>query len=626
MGGKVKWQDRFRYRFDRLLSRGSAAAIGWVVWIAVLLAIFGGLVFWAFGIDFDGRSGPVESFWQAFLIAIGNGGIVDAGWVPRTVTFVFVFAGVFLTGSLIGVLVAAVTKRLDELRRGRSRVLEKGHTVVVGWSPRLMAVIDELLAEETRRRGVSVVVLADRDKQEMEDDFRARHPGRERDRVLFRTGNPSLRSDLELVGVDNARSVIVLSEGSYVDAVAVRRSLSAHDVEPDDAHVVAELINRRVAKSLVAATGGGVAVVTVGEVVSDMLAQAVRAPGMAQVFDQLLSFGGHELYVVRPGDLIGYHFYDSAIVAENMAVLGVLAGDRGAELLPSPNRVINPRDELVVIAEAASSIPSRATQTYEPVMCYPVVSGPVALVMIGWNEMAPGVLDRLSDYLPEGSRIEVMADSTKLAEGPPSWTWGIKGGFIHTKHDPDHVLSTISEVNADVVAVLGYSEGMTTDEADAMTLLTLLTLDRAREAGQMAAGRIVAHLFDNELTPLARAHGKGDFVITDAVASRMLVHASRDRHFSAVYAELFDREGPIVDTVELDPGVVAYGSVVAGLASEEVIPIGVIVGGEVTLNPPKSTMIEFNRGDRVAVIRRVQLRDVKVTYERVPGSQVASSE
>jgi hypothetical protein len=616
MGQALTWQDRFRYWFDRLLSRGSAAAIGWVVWIAVLLAVAGGLVFWALGIEFDGRTGPVESFWQAFLIAIGAGGIVDTGWVARVSTFFFVFAGVFLTGSLIGVLVAAVTKRLDELRRGRSRVLERDHTVVVGWSPRLMAVIDELLAEEPAGRRVSVVVLADRDKQEMEDEFRARHPGRDRQRVLFRSGNPSLRSDLELVGVDTARSVIVLTEGSYVDAMAVRRALAAKDVEPDDSHVVAELVNARVARSLVASTAGGVSTVIVGEVVSDMFAQAVRAPGMARVFDDLLSFGGHELYVVPPGDLVGFPFFEAMLAVDGLAVLGVVVPGKAPELLPLPDRVITARDRLVVIAERAGTTPARSSVGYEPVDARPVVPSPSRIVMIGWNDMAPGVLDRLSAYLPEGSRIQVMADSTLLPDGLPTWSWAIKGGFTHTKHDPSQILGMISELDADVVAVIGYSHGLTNGEADAMTLLTLLTLDRARDAGRMGAGRIVAQLFDGELAPLARAHAEGDFVITDTLASRMLVHASRDRDLSGVYGELFDPEGPIVDTVEVEPGTAAYGSVVAGLVGDQMVPIGVICDGQVTLNPPQSKVFTFGSADRVAVLRRVRLRDVWVTIER----------
>lgn len=209
-----------------------------------------------------------------------------------------------------------------------------------------------------------------------------------------------------------------------------------------------------------------------------------------------------------------------------------------------------------------------------------------------------------------------MADSMLVRGGPPAWTWPIKGGFVHTKHDPRHVLSTIAEAEADVIAVMGYSDGMTNQEADAMSLLTLLTLDRARDEGELGSERIVAHMFDSELAPLARAHAQGDFVITDALASRMLVHTSRDRHMSAVYAELFDAEGPIIDMVELDPGIVSYGSIEVGLAADQAIPIGVIVDGVVTLNPPKSSRIEFGPDDRVLVVRRARRRDMTAVAER----------
>jgi hypothetical protein len=83
-----------------------------------------------------------------------------------------------------------------------------------------------------------------------------------------------------------------------------------------------------------------------------------------------------------------------------------------------------------------------------------------------------------------------------------------------------------------------------------------------------------------------------------------------------VYGELFDAEGPIVDTVEVGPGTAPYGSVVTGLVADQMVPIGVVLAGQVTLNPSKGTVFTFQPGDRVAVIRRLRLRDVWVTIER----------
>ncbi|MDH3247717.1 MAG: NAD-binding protein [Acidimicrobiia bacterium] len=616
MGWGVGWQDRLRYRFDRLLARGSAATIIWVVGLAVFLALIGGVVFWALDLQFDGQRGPAESFWQAFLIAIGSGGILDDGWGPRLVTFTFVFAGVFLTGSLIGVLVAAVDKRVDELRRGRGRVLEAGHTVVVGWSPRLMSVIDELLAETPARRGVRVVVLADRDKQEMEDAFRSRHRGKERTRVLFRTGEPSSRADLELVGVDKARAVIVLSEGSFVDATAIRRSLAAHTVEPDDAHVVVEIGNPRVARSLSAATGGTVAVVSVDDVVADMLAQSIRRPHMARVFEQLLSYGGAELYVVPATHLDGLWFWAAARRLDEMALLGVVDERDQPRLLPADNPILRATDRLVVVAPEAG--PPRPTEaTFVPVAaCEPEVQDAFAALVIGWNDAAGGVLDRLVDYLPSGSRVDVIADSTLLKPGIPDWSWPFDGSFTPTKHRPEHVIGVIGQSRPDVIVVLGYSDGMSHAEADALTLLTLMTLEQARSAGNVGDTRIVTQLYDRDLAPLADAHvAEGDFIVTDALASRLLVHASRNPSVAGVFGELFDATGPIVDLFDVGPGEVTYGSVVESLSKDGIAALGAVIDGSVVLAPPLGASLMLGTDDRIVAVRPSRLRDIELVIE-----------
>jgi sulfur transfer complex TusBCD TusB component (DsrH family) len=349
--GRYSWGERIRYRVDLLLSQGAATTIGSVVVLAVILTFLGGLAFWVIGVDFE-RRGPIEAFWQSFLRVIGRAGIEDSGWVDRLASFTLVLAGIFLTGSLITLLVAAVTKRLDALRRGRGRVLEQGHTVILGWSPRLMPVIDELLSCDGGTRGVSVVVLADRDKQVMEDDFRARCDKGHRRRVLFRSGEPSKPSDLELVAVDQALSVIVLSDGSFVDAIAVQRALAALHVAPKNCNVVAEMTNPVVARSLTSSTSGDVVVVTVNTVVSDMLAQAIRSQGMAQLFDDLLSFEGSELYVVRPGEsAAGRSFGQVACGADGYVVLGILTADNALRMVPPLETIVNTNDQLVVLAE-----------------------------------------------------------------------------------------------------------------------------------------------------------------------------------------------------------------------------------------------------------------------------------
>ncbi len=594
--------DRLRYRFDRLLSKGSTAAIGWVVALAVILAAIGGIVFWLFGIEFDGRTGAGESFWRAFLFAVGRGEIGGGNWSTRAASFVFVFAGVFLTGSLVGVLVGAVTQRLDELRRGRGPVLEKAHTVIAGWSPRLMAILGELLAENPDGRNVIAVVLADRDKQEMEDDFRNRYRGTERDRVLFRSGNPSLPSDLRLVGVEAARSVIVLSTGDFVDAVAVRRALAAQSLQQVESRVIAEMTNPRVATSLVASTGGAVEVVSVEDVVADMLAQAIRRQGLARVFDELLSFGGSEIYLMSPGPVAGFEFADAVERAGGVSIVGLVS--EKAELLPHRTRKLETNHTVIALAEDAGTVVTLG-EVHEPIALTMVSPNPGIVTVIGWNPMMASALDRLGTYLPPESRIEVLCDTTLLDGGAPAWRWSVPGRFRHTKHDPDEVLSMISDAGPNVIVVAGYADRLSHEEADSLTLLTLLMLQDARHDGKLAKARIVSQLFDRELAPLARVDHRDDVVITDALASRLLVHASRNPALAAIYRDLFDPAGPVVDMVPAPTGHLSYGSMVASLADQGMASLGLLFRGDVILNPPRAQVFNLHAGDMIVVIRRV---------------------
>ena len=42
--------------------------------------------------------------------------------------------GIFVISTLISILTTGLESRIENLRKGRSRVIERGHTVILGWS------------------------------------------------------------------------------------------------------------------------------------------------------------------------------------------------------------------------------------------------------------------------------------------------------------------------------------------------------------------------------------------------------------------------------------------------------------------------------------------------------------
>ena len=97
----------------------------------------------------------------------------DQGKLPFVFAMLFTtFAGLFVVSALIGIINTGIEGKLTTLRKGRSRVIEENHTVILGWSQQVFTVVAELVdrqREPARRRGSSI--LADRDKVEMEDEI-----------------------------------------------------------------------------------------------------------------------------------------------------------------------------------------------------------------------------------------------------------------------------------------------------------------------------------------------------------------------------------------------------------------------------------------------------------------------
>ena len=85
----------------------------------------------------------------AFLALRGVGGLM----LPLT--------GVFIAGSLIGLISNDIDQRVEELQKGRSTVIEHDHTVILGWSERVPPIVSELTIANESRKHAAVVILAE---------------------------------------------------------------------------------------------------------------------------------------------------------------------------------------------------------------------------------------------------------------------------------------------------------------------------------------------------------------------------------------------------------------------------------------------------------------------------------
>jgi hypothetical protein len=204
---QVTWRDKLRYRFENTLSKGPIAIIGWLALASLAIVAVSAIVLALMRVgqdpeDHEHPYGFFEGVWQAMLRTLDPGVVAgDSGWQLRLLMLLVTIGGIFIVSILIGTITSGLETRLGELRKGRSRVIEHDFTLILGWSSKVYSIIGELLIANENQKDPCIVLLAERDKVEMEDDIRSKFPDTKNTRVICRSGNPLDLDDLAVVAM-----------------------------------------------------------------------------------------------------------------------------------------------------------------------------------------------------------------------------------------------------------------------------------------------------------------------------------------------------------------------------------------------------------------------------------------
>lgn len=617
--------ERLRYAFDRTISQGPIALIGWLALITIVAIAAVTLAVCTTGISL--RASPADQVWSYLMLTLEPDALTFDPWPLRIATLVIVFTSIFVTSTLIGVITTGIESKLQELRKGRSKIVESGHTLILGWSPKVFPILSELLIANENQPDASIAILASKDKVEMEDEIRDRIPRTGNTRIVCRTGNPMEITSLDLVSLHTAKSVILLSpETDDPDASVIKTLLAITNSagrRPEPYHVVAtirESDNMDVARLV---GGDEVELVLTGDIIARITAQTCRQSGLSVVYTELLDFSGDEVYFQTEPDLVGSTFGEALLAYEDSAVIGICPPGGPPRINPPMETVFQEGSQVIAISEDDDTIVlSRRTdlKIQEDAVRTPQRAErlPEHVLILGWNWRAAYVINELDHYVGLGSQVTVMAhlgdperDIDRCCRDLAHQSVTFRQGETTDRRTlRDLPLATI-----DHVILLAYSDVLEPQEADARTLITLLHLrdiaDRSRHPFS-----IVSEMMDIRNRDLARAARPDDFIVSDRVISLILSQISENKALGAVFAHLFDPVGSEIylrdasDYVALDRPLTFY-TVVASARRQGEVALGYRVlqragdpGADygVVVNPLKSRPITFREGDQIIVL------------------------
>lgn len=623
--GEHHWRDRLKYRFDGWMSKGTGAIIGLLgaatLTIAVLFGLFTWIVLFIFpdAASPDAREDPWEIFWTALLTSVEPAAVDSVrGWFFRIAMLVVAVLGIVIFAGLVGVVSGAFDQRIELLRKGKSRVLESDHTIILGWNEKVPTLIAELaVANESRGRAV-IAILAPKDQVEMNDFIRAAVPNRISTQVICRTGDPKLVRDLDIVRPQTARSLILLSpEGvDDPDHELIKTALALNDLLPkigETAFVVGELKDE--ANRQVAALAGSESFhwVCGREFIGRLIVQCCRQPGLAAVYQELLSFVGSEFYFTREPKLVGETYVNAQLSYPDTVVVGI-ATDAEIILNPPAETRIGADDQLIVIAEDDSTI-RLGTLTPRPPLplpeALPNAPTPDEIVILGSNAALASILRELDAHATPNSRVQIIS----LSAGELPQLKALK--VTQTIADPTRtsVIQKLDLSAIDQIVVLPELDTFDWRAADDRTLVTLLQLRHLEERQQCSVG-IVSEMLDDLNRVLAQVSRAEDFVISEKIVALALTQVSEEARVMQLFDILFSRGGmrlglyPVENYLQLADEVDFY--TVTQLASQlGETAIGYRLAADsdnpaadygLHLNPRKAEPLRFSPGDKIVVI------------------------
>ncbi len=603
--------ERLRYAFDGWMSRGAIALIGLLGLATAGLVVVVGTLAWVFHAYPEGGGDLFDLWWGGLMRTLDPGTMGgDVGWGFRFFMLLITIGGLIIVASLIGIISGAFDDRIAELRKGRSRVLEHDHTLVLGWNNKVPAIVRELVIANASRRRAVVVVVAARDKVAMEDDLRAHCGDLGSTTLICRSGDPKVRADLALGSPQWARSIIVLApdEAPDPDADVIKTALAlTNDESVEGRHIVAELCDPANAVAAHLVGRDRVHWVLGPEVIGRIAVQSCRQSGMSLVWQELLDFSGDEFYFTSQPDLAGRTYFEAQLAFETCTVAGLVMG--GVPVLNPPSDiVVGEDDQLIVIASDDSEIevggaPPGIDQTHI-LADAPHVAEPERVLVLGTNSVLPVLVGELDAYVAPGSEVVLVAP------GEPSEL----PGLVHltptvVDGDPGRraVLDRLDVGGFDHIILLADPASGDPEQVDSRTLVTLLHLRDIAERNDLRLS-IVSEMLNDSNRELAEVARVDDLIVSDKLVALMLAQVSENSGLDAVFGTLFAAEG---NEVYLRPAgrYVAEGAdvdfytVLEAARRREETAIGYrLADGGVRLNPDKRRRVRFGPGDQLIVI------------------------
>ncbi|KAI4296191.1 hypothetical protein L6164_036168 [Bauhinia variegata] len=629
----VPLKKRIAYMVDVFFSIYPYAKLLALLFATLFLIGFGGLALYAVtGGSF------AEALWHSWTYVADSGNHAETeGTGQRIVSVSISSGGMLIFAMMLGLVSDAISEKVDSLRKGKSEVIERNHILILGWSDKLGSLLKQLAIANKSVGGGVIVVLAEKEKEEMEMDIAKLEFDLMGTSVICRSGSPLILADLKKVSVSKARAIIVLASDENADqsdARALRVVLSLTGVKEGlNGHVVVEMSDLD-NEPLVKLVGGDlIETVVAHDVIGRLMIQCALQPGLALIWEDILGFENAEFYIKRWPELDNLSFKDVLISFPDAIPCGIKVAAEGGKIIlnPDDHYVLREWDEVLVIAEdddtyAPGPLPEVRKGLFRRIPDPPKY--PEKILFCGWRRDIHDMIMVLEAFLAPGSELWMFNEvpekerEKKLFDGGLDVPGLMNIKLVHRVGNAvirRHLESLPLETFDSILILADESVEDSVAHSDSRSLATLLLIrdiqskrlpyKDSRSSGfshtcwiremQQASDRsiIISEILDSGTRNLVSVSRISDYVLSNELVSMALAMVAEDKQINRVLEELFAEEGNemcikpaefyVFDQEEL----CFYDIMVRGRERREIV-IGYRLGNQerAIINPPEKSV------------------------------------
>lgn len=639
---------RPRFFLERWVQRGVLHQLLLMASLIAVVAVLGGFAAWAMTPAFESLPTAV---WWSFLRLTDPGYLGDdAGLALRVVsTAVTVLGYVLFMGSLIAIMTQWLARTIRNLESGLTPIAMENHFVILGWTNRTPEIIKKLLTAGGRlerflaQRGGSsklrVVILAEEVDAQRRLELRdSLGEDWNESQVFLRSGSSLQHEHLERLDLQRAAVVMIpgadfelggaeLTDTRVVKTLLTLGALFRQRSDAGTPHVVAELFDPRKVSIARNAIGAKTQIIAGDRLISRLLSQSLRHPGVAPVLLRLLTHReGNALYLRAFPELVGMspcaliHAFPQAVV------LGVVSRQDDVSivhLVPTNDLVLKEGDLLLLLAEGYERCqPTAMDRAGQPphrtrsLLPYPEPERR-RLLILGWSYKIPTLLAELLES--SVGRIEVTILS-KVDENDRKRDLDhldlmerIRVENVEGDYSLEHDLRRLEPHRFNHILFMASGWLKSSEEADARTVLGLLLL-RSLLRGRQPMPEILVELLDPDNAGILGEAEEVVFV-SPRVLSHLLAHVGLRPELNAVFDELICAGGaeielrPIND-LGFDVAEVTFTQVQIAAAKLGCVGLGFVTERQtasppqIHLNPTRDRRWTLKESDRVILLSR----------------------